>query len=245
MMVGTAKVAKAAPKSGSKRSTALSTPSMATWIRSSSGSPLWAKRLAQCSASQRWSSMSWFRSSRSPVVAVAAETLVDVALVARARRGPAAPAAAVRRADGGSATGSVTSTAVGCTCARVPPRSCVGYVQAGTATRPARRRYHPNSARVASAARGPGHHRTPGGRGGRLRRASAWACARALVREGVQVAMCGRDPGRVSRRWRPRSEAEAPAGAVVAAGGRRRRRPPAPPGSWSRRPRRWAASTSW
>jgi hypothetical protein len=32
------------------------------------GSPLLAKRLAQCSASQRWSSMSRLRSRRSPVV---------------------------------------------------------------------------------------------------------------------------------------------------------------------------------
>src|SRR5688500_8204779 len=46
------------PRSGSKRSTALTNPIDATWTRSSSGSPRLAKRRARYSASPRWASIS-------------------------------------------------------------------------------------------------------------------------------------------------------------------------------------------
>ena len=130
-----------APKSGSKRSTALSTPSSATWIRSSSGSPLLAKRLAQCKASQRWSSMSCAaRGRRWPGSAGTARILAGHRSSATCPRRPC-------DGHGGATTGRSSRGRSG-TYARVPPRSCVGWLlcqlpAGGSAT--------PKSTRVASA----------------------------------------------------------------------------------------------
>src|SRR5918995_935886 len=66
-IVGVAKLEKARPRSGSKRSTALSKPTSATWRRSSWRSPRPPKRRETASASPMFISMSRSRSRRSSV----------------------------------------------------------------------------------------------------------------------------------------------------------------------------------
>src|SRR5947208_187330 len=66
-IVGVANVENSRPRPGSKRSTALSRASDATWMRSSSGSPRFEKRRARYSASGRWVATRWSRSPWSRV----------------------------------------------------------------------------------------------------------------------------------------------------------------------------------
>ncbi len=61
--VGVAYVENSTPRSGSKRSTDLISPMVATWVRSSSGSPRLRKRRARCSTSGRCMRTSRLRSS--------------------------------------------------------------------------------------------------------------------------------------------------------------------------------------
>ncbi len=61
--VGVAYVENSTPRSGSKRSTDLMRPMVATWVRSSSGSPRLRKRRARCSTSGRCMRTSRLRSS--------------------------------------------------------------------------------------------------------------------------------------------------------------------------------------
>ena len=63
--VAVANVENSRPRSGSKRSTALSMPRYATCRRSSNGSPRFANRRARCDASDRCASISSLRSLRS------------------------------------------------------------------------------------------------------------------------------------------------------------------------------------
>ena len=91
VMVGVANDENCSPRSGSKRSTALSSPTSATWRRSSSGSPRCAKRRARNSARRTCSSTSSLRRARSPRAAVLLELLVGVGRVAH-RSGRAARA---------------------------------------------------------------------------------------------------------------------------------------------------------
>src|SRR5438093_10535669 len=67
MIVGVANVENSRPRSGTKRSTALSRASDATWMRSSRGSPRFEKRRARYSASGRWVATRWSRSPWSRV----------------------------------------------------------------------------------------------------------------------------------------------------------------------------------
>ena len=66
-MVGVANDENCSPRSGSKRSTALTNPTSATWRRSSSGSPRFVKRRARNSARRMWSWTSSLRIVRSRV----------------------------------------------------------------------------------------------------------------------------------------------------------------------------------
>ena len=82
-IVGVANVVNSSPRSGSKRSTAFTRPSDATWTRSSSGSPRLAKRRARYSARPRCASISWSRSAASRVEANASNVRMRASLSAR------------------------------------------------------------------------------------------------------------------------------------------------------------------